>query len=222
MEQTACVLSYTEAREGWFDKAGEAEPAVIWGGNKLIDSHFWGLIFSCIKLDLNDLLERWLNVVRQEYGTQDSFLFDEWSEWDGTPSSHYTMRRTMGMFLVLLAELIKRSKPRYQKRFEKILERHGSQVVILTPTQTDSDEYAYDPELSTTVFVENLTIDEKIVKAGAFTTEDIWGYFRAFTPVEQHHRIEWGTLTYQVQTVKKRRHGDRILWVEVVARKLIE
>lgn len=73
---------------------------------------------------------------------------------------------------------------------EKVLEKHGSPVVVLKPVQTGSNEYAYNPELSTIAFVENLGVHEEIVKAGQFTTEDLRGYFRAFTPREQHDRIE--------------------------------
>jgi len=69
--------------------------------------------------------------------------------------------------------------------------------------------------------VENLAVHEEIVKAGQFTTEDIRGYFQALTTIEQNHRIEWGGSTYHVQTAKKQRHKDRILWVEVLARKVV-
>ena len=88
--------------------------------------------------------------------------------------------------------------------------------------ETAVGEHAYYPELSTTAYVGNLTIDEEIAKAGQFATEDASGHFRAFTPIEQNRRIEWGGSTYQVQTVKKQRHKDHILWVEVLARKVVD
>ena len=70
-------------------------------------------------------------------------------------------------------------------------------------------------------FVENLAVHEEIAKAGQFTTEGIRGHFQAFTPIEQNPRIEWGGSTYQVQTAKKQRHKDRILWADVLAREAV-
>jgi len=70
-------------------------------------------------------------------------------------------------------------------------------------------------------FVEK-AVHEEIVKAGQSTAEDIRGYFRAFTPIGQHDRIEWRGLAFQVRTVKKQYHIDRILWAEILARKVVE
>ena len=69
--------------------------------------------------------------------------------------------------------------------------------------------------------MENLTIDEEIAKAGQFTTEDIRAFFRAFTPIEQHDRLECEGMTCQVVTVRKQYHIDRILWAEILARKVV-
>ena len=65
-------------------------------------------------------------------------------------------------------------------------------------------------------------MDEQVVKAGQFTTEDMRGYFQAFAPIGQHDRLEWGGRIYQVETVKKERHKNRILWKETLARKVVE
>ena len=80
------------------------------------------------------------------------------------------MRRTMGMFLVLLAELFNRPKPRYQQRFEKILDKHGTQVLVLALTETGSGDQVHYLKFSAIAYVENPRIDEEVVKSGQFTT----------------------------------------------------
>ena len=206
----------SQAQGNWM--LGKTEPAVYWGGNKIIDAHFWGLMFSCVKLGLDDLFEHWLNVVKDEYGTQDSFLFDEWSFWNGEPSSHYTMRRTMGMFLVILAEYFTRRKPMQQRIFEYRLERFSSPVTIFKP----KDGGGYEARYNVKALIKHLRAQDDLVQAGLFTVHDVRAECRALIPISQGDRIKWGSFFFQVDTVQKDRFKDRVAKVECFCKRVIE
>ena len=205
----------SQAQGNWM--LGRTQPAVFWGGNKVIDSFFWALVFSCVKLGLDDLFEHWLNVVKDEYGTQGSFLFDEWSNWDGTANSNYTMRRCMGMFLVLLAQYSRRRKPMQQRLFEYRLERFSSPITIFKPRDS-----GYEARYHVKAVIKHLKARDDLVQAGLFTVHDVRAECRALTPIKQGDRIRWGNVFFQVETVQKHRFKDRVVKVECLCKRVIE
>jgi len=205
----------SQAQGNWM--LGKTEPAVYWGGNKILDAHLWGLMFSCVRLGLDDFFEHWLNVVKDEYGTQGSFLFDEWSNWNGTPNSNYTMRRCMGMFLVLLAQYFMRHKPMQQRLFEYRVERFSSPTTIFKPKDS-----GYEARYHAKAIVKNLKAQDDLVQAGLFTIHDVRAECRALTPITQGDRIKWANLFFQVETVQKHRFKDRVVKVECLCKRVIE
>ena len=205
----------SQAQGNWM--LGKTEPSLYWGGNKILDAHLWGLMFSCVKLGLDDLFEHWLDAVKDEYGTQQSFIFDEWSFWNGEPCSYYTMRRCMGMFLVILGHYFTRRKPMQQRIFEYRLQRFSSPITIFKPKDS-----GYETRYHVEAIVKHLKTQDDLVQAGLFTIHDIRAEYRALTPISQGDRIKWGNLFFQVETVQKHRFKDRIVKVECVCKSVIE
>ncbi len=215
----------TLAKTNWM--LGKTEPALLGGTERIIDSWFWGVVYSCAKFGLDDLFEFWLKRITEEYGKPRSFMFDEWSMWNGTENSDYTMRRTMGMYLMTLGEYFLRSEPHVQTLFERALERFGSSVTLYKPKQGSTDSYGtpvstYETTFGTKSLITNLKANERVVAAGLFTVEDIRAEFRALTPVSQMDRLRHGNVLYQVQTVQKHFFEDRLYRVECLCKRVTE
>ena len=205
---------------------GKVEPLALGGSSKIVELWFWSIFWSLVKAGLDDLVMHWLKIIADEYEKNHSWLFDEWVYWNGTPGAGYTMRRSMGIFIVVMALLHLRPKPAPQRRFEYLLRRHGANVTIIKPVENGTDEfgnpiYVFERRVETQALISRLKADEEIVEAGKFTTEDVKMKFKAFTNVEEGDRILWDGNQYQIQTVQHRHYGSRIVWIETYAKKVV-
>jgi len=211
------------AKTNWM--LGKTDPAPA---NKAIaDAYLIGTMFTCVKAELDDLFLHWLIRISEEYGKADSFIFDESSVWYGAPSAGYTMRRTAGMFLMVIGDYFLRSKSLVQKQFENMLERFGSSVTVFKRKQSSVDSFGnpvltYEAAFDAKPYVASLKANERVVAAGLFTTEDVRAEFKGLTPIGQLDRMKHGSFFYQVQTVQKHYFEDRLYRVECLCRRVAE
>lgn len=191
------------------------------------DTYLWDPFVAAAYLGFDNLIEDFLERLLKVYGDDDIGLFEESPTWNGQPSHHYHMIRSMGIFLVGYAYAFGQDEMILTRPFKLHLRHKGKEVTILKQTGTSTDTFgnviaSYEPVYCCKAFVQPLRADEKIVQAGFASIDDLRVFFPRLTLINAGDRIRIDGTDYAVQTVTKHYCRSRVVMKEVIARRVIE